>query len=117
MKKQFIILVIIILFFSFLLSGCNELDESIEKERFVGIWYLQSGGLNYSLGRTVTFFEDGTLENDTVVGIYEIKDGKLVVTIGDFAMMYTYDYSFSDEDFTLTLTNVDYGESKVYIKE
>ena len=117
LKKQFTIINIIILLSVIIFSGCNDLDENRESNRFIGYWYLQSGGLNYSLGKSVKFNSDGTLSNDTIVATYEIKDGKLVVTVGDFARMYIFDYSFSEDDYVLTLTNIEYGETKLYIKE
>ena len=53
-----------------------------------------------------------------ITGDYEIKNGKLVIyyTIEENTFSNAYDYTFSDNDTTLTLTTTD-GDDMVYTKQ
>lgn len=114
MNKQLLIVGIAILLLAVGLSGCNEqTGTSSEENKFLGTWTDNTGEIT-------TFYSDGTftskLWNVTGTGTWEIKDGKLkTVFIG--GILLDYDYSFSNNDETLTLTNVDTGSIYVYTKQ
>lgn len=114
MNKHLLILGIAILLICVGLSGCNEqTGTSSEENKFLGTWTDNTGEIT-------TFYSDGTftskLWNVTGTGTWEIKDGKLkTVFIG--GILLDYDYSFSNNDETLTLTNVDTGSIYVYTKQ
>ena len=81
---------------------------STEGKRFVGTWtYMQIGEVNYSF--SITFFSDGTYVSPRYFnddGIFEIKDGLLVLTANDVSVgTEVYSYSFSDNDTTLSLND------------
>jgi len=70
-------------------GGGNDFDK------FIGAW-----GEGETI--SITFSSDGTYSSGGD-GTFELSDGKLVLTnLGD-----TFEYSFSDDDNTLTLTNID----------
>ena len=97
------------------MSGCNELEsENIkaDENRFVGTWKTtittQLGG---SYNETIVFFSDGTCNNfpetmGRVSGTYRIKDGLLVFTTSPNQIWATYDYAFSENYTTLTISNI-----------
>ena len=84
------------------LTGCMS-----EKDKFVGTWKTTV--------ITYTFFSDGTLSVNGISGTYEIKDDKLVISSNDVSG--TFDYSFSNDDTTLTLVDVNYGVTTTLQKE
>jgi len=114
MKKQLVIIGIVALLVCVGLSGCNEqTGTSSEENKFLGTWKDNTGEIT-------AFYSDGTftskLWNVTGTGTWEIKDGKLkTVFIG--GILLDYDYSLSNNDETLTLTNVDTGSTYVYTKQ
>ena len=77
MKKQFVIVGIIVLLICVGLSGCNESSQSSEKSRFVGTWRTDSQYSAFAFLQEVTFFSDGTISFAGQGGVYEIKDGAL----------------------------------------
>ena len=99
------------------LSGCNELSNplSSEEDKFVGTW--KSG--SYSL----VCFSDGTGSYMDFSMTWKLKDEKFVIEISniplvdDVSITDVYDYSFSDNDKTLTITSIDTGIPEVYIKQ
>jgi hypothetical protein len=102
MKKQLVIIGIIILLVSIGLSGCNEVNNPIksEKDKFVGTWLTDENVTGY------IFFSDGTGSYANIVSIiWEIKDGKLLVTIPSQDFTSTYSYVFLNNDKNLTLTS------------
>jgi hypothetical protein len=97
LKKQLIIFGIIILLITVELCGCSENRDS----RFVGTWKKQESIIQF------TFLSDGTVPNFIfLTGNWQVKDNKLVITIfnNQVTRDIVYDYSFSNNDKTLTLT-------------
>lgn len=95
------------------LSGCNENSDSLtdEEKRFVGTWNGSGGVFD-----VLAFFSDrACLYFFDFSGIWEINDGKLVINVKDGE--HTYDYSFSNNDETLTITEVGSVNSWDYIKQ
>ena len=112
MKKHLIVSGIIIILLVVGLSGCSEISNPLagnDDSRFVGTWKDEKSA-------TITFFSDGEGSQGVMGFIWEIKDDKLVLEMGgDISMV--YDYQFSDNDLTLTLDIVGYGETKIYTKQ
>jgi len=98
MKKQLIIVGIIVLLISIGLSGCTNSDNGGENSKFVGTWKDYPG-----LGNSFTFLSDGTglWAGDQM--LWEIKNGKLEINPEASETNMTYDYSFSDDYLTLYL--------------
>jgi len=111
MKKQLAIFSSIVLLVCVGLSGCNEVSKTTntEKNKFIGRW---EGNETF----TYDFFSDGSLNVTNNNGYYEIKDGRLVLTYSD-GFIETYNYIFSNDDKTLTLTPTDTGQQLVLYKQ
>jgi len=125
MKKQLLLFGIVVLLVCVGLSGCNQISNTLnsDKSKFVGTWKTdiknQYGVGNYT--DTYIFFSDGTLSTTylgsgsvNIPGSWEIKDGKLVLTV---MVQAVYNYSFSNNDHTLTLTPMADGESQHFYKQ
>jgi hypothetical protein len=106
MKKQLKIFAIVVLFVTVVLfSGCNTNSNSPSvdvKNKFIGIWQKQDTLQN------LTFFSDGTVPNyiPSVTGNWEVNDENLIISISIDQITFNiiYDFSFSDNYKTLTLT-------------
>ena len=124
MKKQLLIIGIIVLLVCVGLSGCdtNQISNSLntEKNKFVGTWTANGATFSVALGNTVTFFSDGTASLfGGIAGNYEIKDGNLTVTMiaSSTPLQYTFSYSFSNNNTVLTVFSTVEGSSFVYTKQ
>lgn len=114
MNKNLIIFGIAVLLICVGLSGCDtQQGDSSELARFVGTWRCQ----HYGTVLTITCFSDGTCSWNGLSGFYELKDGKFVCDLPSHGITHTYEYSFSNNDKTLTLTDVSYGDTDVYTKQ
>lgn len=109
MKKQLVIVGAILLL-AVGLSGCNE--QSSEESKFLGTWIDNTG-------ETTIFHEDGTttsiLGDLQGTGTWKLENDRLIITFQ--GLILTFDYSFSNNDETLTLINVDTGLTFVNIKQ
>jgi len=97
------------------LSGCSEISNPLTSnndDRFVGTW--NSGTYN-----ALTFFSDGEGSQSSMSFQWEIKDNKLVIEMyqSGVSLSTVYDYQFSDNDTSLTLTDVTGGTAHIYIKQ
>lgn len=115
MQKQ-IILIIAIILIVVGLSGCIISDDISNPlhgrdNRFEGTWKLedQSSG-------TITFFSDGTGTMGGFLITWDIKDDLLVMNYFE-GMTATSDYSFSNNDNTLTLIDVGNGNTQIFIRQ
>jgi hypothetical protein len=101
MKKQLIIVGIIVILLAVGLSGCNR-ETKTDSDLIVGTW-KDSRFPNDSF----TFLSNGagSWAGDSI--LWDIKDGKLEITIQSSGTENIYNYTFSDNDQTLTLTYVD----------
>jgi len=111
MNKHLIVIGTAVLLLAVGLSGCNEINPFSGDNRFVGTWK--------SNGSTITFFSDGEGSEMGIGFQWEIKDGKLVreTDITGVLQSMVYDYQFSDNDTTLTLTDVSLGITRIYTKQ
>ena len=113
MKKQPIIIGIIVLLITVGLSGCTDKNNGEENNKFdtndggenntfVGTWKDYPGYSN-----SFTFLSNGTgLWTDSPM-LWEIKDGKLEIDPESSKTNTTYYYTFSDDYQILTLTYVE----------
>ena len=106
MQKQIVIMGVAILLFIGL-SGCNEVSNTIhpENNKFVGTW----SGTVPALGIdeiSIQLFSNSTFTIGTLCGAWNIEDDKLVLTFDDGGLL-VYLYIFSNNDKTLTVTDID----------
>ena len=112
MNKHLIVIGTAVLLLVVGLSGCNEISNPLssnDDDRFVGTWENEYGG-------SIVFFSDGTGSKTSVSLQWEIKDNKLVLEMFQGENTIVYDYQFSDNDTTLTLTATD-NSSQVFTKQ
>ena len=91
---------IFILLICIFFTGCTE-SLSNEEQRFIGTWQMEEMNTN------ITFYSNGDV-SDFFGDTFEVKDGKFVI-LTRFAggnKQQLYDYSFSDNDTKLVLTNI-----------
>jgi hypothetical protein len=117
MKKQLIIIGILSIIVSIGLSGCNQESNlsNKEKDKFIGTW----NGIVLALGideMTIILSSDSTVTMGTFSGTWEIKDGKLFFTFDDGGLL-VFSYVFSNNDRTLTITDIDTDVSSVLTKQ
>jgi len=114
MKKQLMIIGIIVILLTVGLSGCTETNSlSEEEKRFVGSWIMQGQE------DIITFYSDGGMSGSFGGDKYEIKDGKLVI-LTKISGGYTqelYNYSFSNNDTKLILINININIIHTLIKQ
>jgi len=103
MNKQLLVVgIVVLLIIVIKFSGCTSNPSYTDKNKFIGTWQKQDTSQN------LTFFSNGTVPNyiPSVTGNWEIEDEKLVISISinQVAFNIVYDFSFSNNDKTLTLT-------------
>ena len=104
MKKKLAIAVIILLFVTIGLSGCEEEDK-----RLIGTWVPAQP--EYP---TFTFFKNKSYSIEGVNGMWEIKDGLLELTHGNGTEK--YEFRFSQRNYQLTLTGLNEVIERAYYK-
>lgn len=112
MKKVFFIIGTVVFLLIVGMSGCVEEAIDIDTEemlRFVGLWEASETD-------TFVFTASGACRYVTTSGTYSIENGQLVIALKN-GVDRTYDYVFSDDDATLTLKNVDIGDTTAYKKQ
>ena len=114
MNKHLIVIGTAVLLLVVGLSGCNEISNPLtgnDDSRFVGTWKSEVD--------TITFFSDGEGSEMGIGFEWEIKDGNLVIEtpMDGVLSSLVYDYQFSDNDTTLTLTDVSLGITRIYTKQ
>ena len=111
-KKQLIVTGTLVILISVGLSGCNEISNLLksEKDRFIGTWISsnwrpQQNNTLYA-PQPHTYFSNGSCLVGDVSGTYDIKDGKLIETLANGQLTFTWNYSFSNNDTIITLTQI-----------
>lgn len=108
MKKQFLLITIIMFLVSVVLSGCNSTEQTTEKtpdDLIIGNWYGQSQNVivNY------TFFENHstclTLGIKTFWTGYEITKDQIIITNLTDGSSTSYQYSFTDNNQKLEISS------------
>ena len=126
MKKQLVIIGIVAILVSVGLSGCSQVTNPLnsDKNKFVGTWFNSTvfegvdGHYHYS-NTTITFLSDGTVSSGFSSGTWELRDGKLVTNVHalDIDAIIVYNYTFSNNERTVSLTDVSNGKTEVYTKQ
>ncbi len=123
MNKHLIVLGMAVLLICVGLSGCTNEDKSQDGTdasndlaKFVGTWKSIERDREYTFYSNSSYLLSTTEYGgvSTSRGTYEVKDERLTLhglAVGPFM------YSFSNNDNTLTLTDVDDGDSEVYTKQ
>jgi hypothetical protein len=115
MKKQLVIIGIVVILVTVGLSGCNQVSNPLnsDKGRFVGTWKgntIMNNTMCTPTQITLTFFSDNTYSINSISNTWDIKDGKLVLVgislLTDAPMQTVYTFTFSNFDRTLTITDV-----------
>lgn len=116
MNKKLLIVGTVVLLLAVGLSGCNETAN--DTSRFIGTWKEtdDSWWVNFTFLSNGTFFaiERGGMK--IYQGTWELKHGNFVMndeTLGESIN----DYSFSNNDNTLTLIGLDSGISSNLIRQ
>jgi uncharacterized membrane protein len=114
MKKQLIIVGIIVLLVTVGLSGCEQQKSNDDKKKFIGTWkYLE----NNQTENLWTFYNNGMLKvvanylyddfhNNTAWGTFWVEDNKLYMKTTHNGEEYTdyYDYKFSNNNKRVNFT-------------
>lgn len=115
MNKIIMICGVIFLMLSMFLSGCNESGISIDGDgsKLVGTWRTDS------VYDALTLNSNGKCKKFTYDGTWFLEDEKLVINyeVRNKPYEYTYYYSFSDNNNTLSLTNIDSGYTIIYSRK
>jgi|GEM_PF-1439410 len=91
-------------------NGGYKKDDNLDFDKFIGTWE--------GFWTTITFSVDGRISYEMYSGTWELKNGKLITYMsGEYAPeeKITYDYIFSNNNQTLTLTD-DEGAVNIYTK-
>ena len=130
MKKQIIIIGIIIILITVGLSGCTNNSLDTDKNKFLGTWNTEYTEGNVSMFIVIpctyiTFYPNGTFRFGlpTVlsidIGTWDIKDGKFI--FADEASLpnqqFICSYQFSNNDRTLTITYIDEKITSILTKQ
>ena len=117
MKKQLIIIGIVVLLVCVCLGGCSTAPkDQLPKDKLIGTWEYESGGGDYTYD-TYTFYNNGSVHairegspnNYTTVAYanwwdtYTLVENKLIIGSS------TYEFTFSDDNQKLILDGVVYN--------
>jgi len=114
MKKVMILLIVLMAISVGILSGCTEQSE---ESKFIGTWIDNTDEIN-------VYHEDGIItvsgEDDQGnylhgTGTWKLENGRLFVTFKGSIL--TFRYSFSSNNKTLTITNIESGATYVCRKQ
>ena len=117
MRKQLIVIGIIVIFIIIGLSGCNEKSikpkSEADKDKFIGTWTKDS------TDSFLTLASDGTYTSSSTSGTWSIKDGKLVLDFIYKGQNSTtpFNYTFSNDYKTLTLTTIETNIKTILYKQ
>lgn len=117
MKKQLVIIGIFSLMVTVGLSGCNEDSNTLKPEinKFVGHWVDESNSNNI-----IDFFSNGTCKFiNNLVSTWNLTNGTLMVTFPNStrAVSQPFSYVFSNNDKTLTITNLNWHDIFILKKQ
>jgi len=115
MKKQLVMVGIVVLFIFVGLSGCTNNPLNTERNRFIGSWVNST----YGIQTTYTFFNDGTCSIPFgymhVQGTYTVEGNQITFKY-EPSFMDVYKFSFSSDGNTLYLTKVGTEIATAYTK-
>jgi len=108
MKKQVIVIAIIIFLICAGLTLVIYNPFNKEENKFIGVWKGTIHGY--------VFLSDSTFSEGASNGTWEIKDGKLVLILYENTEV-TYSYVFSNGDRTLALTSIEGSFTEILTKQ
>lgn len=114
-KKIALLIIVTLVINTGFLCGCEKKSSIQMDSRFFGSWYNET--IPYII---TTYFSDGTYEINPmqVSGTWETKDGKLICLVSNEPDIIKESYySFSNNNNSLTLTDVNSGYSVIQIKQ
>jgi hypothetical protein len=104
MKKQLVIIGIVVILVCIGFTGCDENNNTTndEKNKFIGTWQ----NTTQEVTLTMNLFSDGNCSLYGVNGTWDLRDGKFIfVLLSDTGpLTYTYNYVFSNNDRTLSIS-------------
>ena len=126
MKKQIIVIGIIVILLVVGFCGCNEKKDTLssDEEIIVGIW--KKSNVAYEWNITMTMHPNGTVATGSPdvgygLGEWELKDGKLILTWmeGEKILTDSWYYSFNDYNTLLCTRDLEdvYNTTSVYERQ
>jgi hypothetical protein len=105
MKKNILIVIIVISFLTVLLLGCFEEEYQEDKDKFVGFWKADP---DFSK-KSFTFFKNGTCYinnyDPPLLGNYTVNETENILRIHQFSgsidYEYKYRFDYTDDEMTL----------------
>jgi hypothetical protein len=122
-KKQIIILGILVILFSVGFSGCNQEIKPLnaEETKFVGTWVTDDDNALLDLGKNVVFSSNRMVTSQSgLAGTYEIDEGNYLIvniTKGGTKTQYIFDYEFSNNGTTLKVLSQNTARMYTYTKQ
>ncbi|MDG6218129.1 MAG: hypothetical protein QCI00_01660 [Candidatus Thermoplasmatota archaeon] len=120
MKKNIIIISLIIILINIGFSGCTDNDNSSidpstsDTEKFIGTWNTTQP-IQWYIKPSFTFFSNQSFLVQTTWGTYSAMDNTLVLT-WETNDITNYSYSFLDDN-TVELTYINTGDTGVYTRQ
>lgn len=112
MKKNGIVLALILLFNFIVFCGCTENTENIsndgDKNLFIGSW--SGPGIRY-----FEFYPDNTCMYTGITYTWSVQTGTLSIAHSN-GVRVAYTYAFSEDNSMLTLTEISNHETSVYTR-
>ena len=125
MKKQLLIIGIIVILLTVGLSGCNEDNNTVQsdEDKIIGTWNFSGKYNNNTLNASYIFSSNKSFEVITSYidkiytsnGTWSITDNKLYIILEGLNKLTNY-YAFSNDNTKLTLTNSS-GNIVVFTKQ
>ena len=123
MKKQLIVVGIIVIFLIVGLSGCNSNSTKSDEEKLIGIWIYSISLGNETASASYVFLSNKMFkiitsyngEVYTVNGTWNIMDNKLLITLEGQDTVIN-DYIFSNNDTKLKISDSS-GSTVVFTKQ
>lgn len=113
MKAQVVVIGVVCILVSVGLSGCEETDQTGQgNDRFLGTW------TNTIEDTTILLVvsADGSCSYVDDPGTWDVQDNVFVITLTN-GLTFQFQYGFSNDDTTLTLTSTAGGEPLVFTKQ
>mgnify|MGYP001604984343 CR=1 FL=1 len=124
MKKQLMIVGIIVILLTVELSGCNENTSKLDEEKIIGTWTkrdmyngsIRSNSYIFYINKTFKVVSSYKDEFLNVNGTWNITDNKLIMISEDKTVTADYKFSELNKNKILTLTDKS-GNSVDFVKE
>jgi len=117
MRIKVILLFVTIIITVGFLVGCTETNNKKpgEESRFVGTWKSEDNPKIIPV--TLVLNSDGTSLVSDMNGTWELKDGQLIVILGNNDLVSVFDYFFTEDDTVLHLRLSGNEEFDIYFRQ